>query len=256
MIKAISSELQKLESIKRSSQISQNKSSETLYCRKIRGHYQYYVGKKYLSKKKNEKRIQMLALQEYRGKLNPLLEKAIVCLKGAQKSLERLNEAYERMHEGKQILFEPDIVPISRKIQDFNNVSYEGLPFSESDKTEYYTRRGEHVRSKSEKIIADELHRHGIPYHYEKPLLLRVDGQMKEFYPDFTVMNVMTGEIKYLEHLGMIDNLGYYNNVLAKLDVYERNGLLIGREIILLHESSFRPLSTRVVADYLQEFLT
>ena len=255
MNKAMCSELQKLESIKRSIQISQNKSTEMLYCRKIRGHYQYYVGKEYVSKKKNEKRIQMLAQQEYRGKLKPLLDKAIGHLKTAQKSLERLSEVYEQMHEGKQILFEPDIVPISRKIQDFNNVSYEGLPCAEGDKSDYYTYRGERVRSKSEKIIADELHRHGIPYHYEMPLLLRVDGQMKEFHPDFTVMNITTGEVKYLEHLGMMDNPSYYNNVLAKLDVYERNGLLIGRDVILLHESSFRPLSTRIIADYIQEFL-
>lgn len=256
MNKAICRELQKLESIKRSFSTSQNKSSEILYCRKIRGHYQYYIGKEYISKKKNEKRIQMLALREYRKKLNPHLEKAIEQLMVAQKSFEHLYEVYEQMHEGKQILFDPDIVPISKRIQDFNSVAYESLPFSESDRTEYFTHRGERVRSKSEKIIADELERHGIPYHYEKPLLLRVDGQIKEFHPDFTVMNITTGEIKYIEHLGMMDNPGYYNNVLTKLDVYERNGLLIGRDVILLHESSFRPLNTRIIDDYIQEFLT
>ena len=196
MNKAICRELQKLESIKKSISTAQNKSSEMLYCRKIRGYYQYYVGKEYVSKKKNEKRIQMLALKEYREKLNPLLEKAIGHLKVAQKSLERLSEVYEQMHEGKQVLFEPDIIPLSKKIQDFNNVTYEGLPFAESDKSDYHTYRGERVRSKSEKIIADELDRHGIPYHYEMPLLLRVDGQMKEFHPDFTIMNVTTGEVK------------------------------------------------------------
>ncbi|MBQ9489782.1 MAG: hypothetical protein IKO41_06950 [Lachnospiraceae bacterium] len=255
MNKAICRELQKLESIKKSISTAQNKSSEMLYCRKIRGYYQYYVGKEYVSKKKNEKRIQMLALKEYREKLNPLLEKAIGHLKVAQKSLERLSEVYEQMHEGKQVLFEPDIIPLSKKIQDFNNVTYEGLPFAESDKSDYHTYRGERVRSKSEKIIADELDRHGIPYHYEMPLLLRVDGQMKEFHPDFTIMNVTTGEVKYLEHLGMMDNPSYYNNVLAKLDIYERNGLLIGRDVILLHESTVRPLNTRIIADYIQEFL-
>ena len=255
MNKAICRELQKLESIKKTISASQNKSSEMLYCRKIRGHYQYYIGNKYVSKKKNEKRIQMLASQEYREKLNPLLEKAIRHLKEAINSLEHLNEAYTRMHEGKQVLFEPDVVPVEKRIRDFRNVTYEGMGFAENDKTEYYTHRGERVRSKSEKIIADELHRQGIPYHYEMPLQLRVDGQMKEFHPDFTVMNVTTGEVKYIEHLGMMDNPGYYNNVLMKLDVYERNGLLIGRDILLLHESVYRPLNTRIIADYISEFL-
>ena len=256
MNKAICSELQKLESIKRSLSPSQNKSSEMLYCRKIRGGYQYYVGKEYVSKKKNENKIQMLARQEYHEKLYPFLEKAIRHLKEALKSLDRLYEIYEKMHEGKQILFEPDIVPISKKIQDFNNVTCKGLLFSETDKTEYFTHRGERVRSKSEKIIADELDRHGIPYHYEMTLQLRVDGQMKEFHPDFTAMNITTGEIKYIEHLGMMDNPNYYGNALAKLDAYERNGLLIGRDVLLLHESAYRPLNTRIISDYISEFLT
>ena len=255
MNKAICRELQKLESIKKSISTAQNKSSEMLYCRKIRGYYQYYVGKEYVSKKKNEKRIQMLALQEYREKLNPLLEKAIRHLEEALNSLEHLNEAYTRMHEGKQVLFEPDVVPLEKRIRGFRNLTYERMVFAENDKTEYYTHRGERVRSKSEKIIADELDRQGIPYHYERPLLLRVDGQMKEFHPDFTVMNITTGEVKYIEHLGMMDNSGYYNNVLMKLDAYERNGLLIGRDILLLHESVYRPLNTRIIADYIQEFL-
>lgn len=256
MNKAICSELQKLESIKRSLSPSQNKSSEMLYCRKIRGGYQYYVGKEYVSKKKNENKIQMLARQEYHEKLYPFLEKAIRHLKEALKSLDRLYEIYEKMHEGKQILFEPDIVPISKKIQDFNNVTCKGLLFSETDKTEYFTHLGERVRSKSEKIIADELDRHGIPYHYEMTLQLRVDGQMKEFHPDFTAMNITTGEIKYIEHLGMMDNPNYYGNALAKLDAYERNGLLIGRDVLLLHESAYRPLNTRIISDYIREFLT
>jgi hypothetical protein len=255
MNKAICRELQKLESIKKSISTAQNKSSEMLYCRKVRGYYQYYVGKEYVSKKKNEKRIQMLALQEYREKLNPLLEKAIRHLEEALNSLEHLNEAYTHMHEGKQVLFEPDVVPVEKRIREFRNVTYERMGFAENDKTEYYTHRGERVRSKSEKIIADELDRHGIPYHYERPLLLRVDGQMKEFHPDFTVMNITTGEVKYIEHLGMMDNSCYYNNVLMKLDAYERNGLLIGRDILLLHESVYRPLNTRIIADYIQEFL-
>ncbi len=53
----------------------------------------------------------------------------------------------------------------------------------------------------------------------------------------------------------MMDNPNYYNNALSKLDVYERNGLMIGRDIMLLHESAYRPLNTRVIQDYIQEFL-
>lgn len=82
-----------------------------------------------------------------------------------------------------------------------------------------------------------------------------MDGRVKEFHPDFTVMNVVTGEIKYVEHLGMMGNPFYLKNTLSKLDIYEKNNLLIGRAVILLHESSYRPLNTRAISDYINEFL-
>ena len=53
----------------------------------------------------------------------------------------------------------------------------------------------------------------------------------------------------------MMDQPNYFKNVLSKLDVYEKNGLLIGWDVILLRESTYRPLNTRVVADYIDEFL-
>jgi hypothetical protein len=226
-----------------------------LVCRKIRGSYQYYIDQKYVSKKKEISKICEMAKAEYREKLLPILELEITYLKRVLQTEERLTEVYRRMHEGKQALFEPDCMPIDKKISDFEQVIYKGLGFDESDRTEYITNKGERVRSKSEKIIADELARHQIPYKYEKPLQLIVDGKMKEFYPDFTVLNRTTGETKYIEHLGMMDAPSYYKNVLSKLDVYEKNGLLIGRDVILFHESSYQPLNTRVVTDYINEFL-
>lgn len=226
-----------------------------LICKRKKSYYQYYVDDKYVSKKKAMKKLQLLAEKEYRDKLLPMIEKELVHLKNSLNGLQRMESTYSQMHEGKQILFKPEIVPISGKIQAFSNETYERLAFSENDRTEYYTHRGERVRSKSEKIIADELFRHGIPYHYEKPVLLRVDGQVKELHPDFTAMDITTGEVKYLEHLGLLDNPNYYGNVLAKLDAYERNGLLIGRDVLLLHESAYRPINTRIISDYICEFL-
>ena len=52
--------------------------------------------------------------------------------------------------------------------------------------TEYYTIKGERVRSKSEKIIADELYRYQIPYKYEFPLTLATHNRNIQLYPDFT----------------------------------------------------------------------
>ncbi|MBR5659821.1 MAG: hypothetical protein IKX10_10545 [Lachnospiraceae bacterium] len=228
---------------------------EKLICKKSKNHYDYYVGGKYISKRKEMGRLRKLAEQEYRRKLLDELRIECKYLRRVLETDRRLSDVYRNMHKGKQALIEPDYEPIEKRIEKFETAKYNGLGFSDSDQTEYITNRGERVRSKSEKIIADELARQGIPYKYEKPLQLNVDGMMKTFYPDFTVMNVTTGEIKYLEHLGMVDSSNYLKNTLSKLDVYEKNGLLIGREVILLHESAYRPLNTRVITDYIREFL-
>lgn len=50
---------------------------------------------------------------------------------------------------------------------------------------EIYTQKGERVRSKSEKTLADYFYYHGIPYKYECPLLLKGFGII---YPDFTFL--------------------------------------------------------------------
>ena len=74
-------------------------------------------------------------------------------------------------------------------------------------------------------------------------------------YPDFTIRHPKTGEYFYWEHFGMMDNEDYYNAVLRKLDAFEMNQLLIGRDVLLLHESSSAPLNTRVLDCYIQEYL-
>ncbi|MCR5792609.1 MAG: hypothetical protein K6G65_05520 [Lachnospiraceae bacterium] len=226
-----------------------------MICRKSKGYYQYYVNSRYLSKKNDKKLICKLAKEEYHIKLLSVIEEELANLKRLYKNEEQLSEVYYRIHEGKQILFEPEIKPVRKQIEEFEKTTYKGLEFDENNRSEYITNKGERVRSKSEKIIADALERMQIPYKYEKPLVLLVNGQDKVFYPDFTVLNKTTGEVKYLEHLGMMDNENYYKNVLSKLDVYEKNGLLIGRDLLLLHESSYQPLNTRVVTDYIDEFL-
>ena len=75
------------------------------------------------------------------------------------------------------LYFTPDYLPLEMKIKDFEAEKYIGLGFREDDQTEFITNRGERVMSKSEKIIADELDRWGIPYKYEKPLPLNVAGR-------------------------------------------------------------------------------
>lgn len=261
MKKRVSLEILKLETIrqnilkeeKRKNRLTEH---EKLRCKKQKNSFQYYIGGKFVGKRAKMEHIRALAVAEYHDKLLRALNIEIRALQRAMQTDQKLSDVYRCMHKGKQVLFQPEYSPVEMIIQKFEKEEYVGLGFSENDPAGYITNRGERVRSKSEKIIADELDRQGIPYKYEKPLKLNVDGMVKDFYPDFTALNISTGEVKYLEHLGMMDNPHYYKNTLAKLDAYEKNGLLIGRDIILLHESFSRPLNTRSVVNYIKEFLT
>ena len=64
------------------------------------------------------------------------------------------------------------------------------------------TAKGERVRSKSEKILADYFYSRKIPYHYEKPLHLRGYGIV---YPDFTLLSRKTRREVYWEHEGLVE---------------------------------------------------
>ena len=84
------------------------------------------------------------------------------------------------------------------------------------------TLRGEMVRSKSELIIADRLHAHGIEYIYEQPLAL--GGQTR--FPDFTIDDAENGVTYYWEHCGLLGDPEYRARWERKLAWYRDNGIL------------------------------
>jgi len=58
-----------------------------------------------------------------------------------------------------------------------------------------------------------------------------------------------------MEHFGMMDKASYYESAMFKLDTYEKNNILIGINLILLHESSSSPINTNVVRKYFENYL-
>ena len=108
----------------------------------------------------------------------------------------------------------------------------------------------ERVRSKSEKIIADKLYSLGIPYRYECPLTLA--GNIK-MYPDFTILRMMTREEVYLEHFGMMDDANYVENVIFKLNTYEKNDIYLGVNLFVTYETSKKPINTMAVDRMLKQ---
>lgn len=64
-----------------------------------------------------------------------------------------IENEYVNLVMARRRLIEPIEKSVDSIIADFNSIKYEGKPFEDEDYTEYYTIKGERVRSKSEKKI-------------------------------------------------------------------------------------------------------
>jgi len=162
-----------------------------------------------------------------------------------------LETIYRDLHPVRQAMIDPRFTPHDRFIAQWSATEFEGLGFSNS-MPEIYSERGERVRSKSVKILADYFYRHDIPYRYEYPITLTGYGIV---YPDFTLLNTRTLEEFHWEHLGMMDDPDYCTKALLKVNRYTGCGIIPGKQLILTYESRSCPLNTRVVEQLVQQFL-
>ncbi len=122
-------------------------------------------------------------------------------------------------------------------------VQYDSKPFSDG-MPEIYTERGERVRSKSEKLIADKLYMLNIPYRYEQPLQLRGYGTV---YPDFTILNTHNRREIIYEHFGMMDNEDYAKCAIKKINNYLAHGYRWGVNFIATFETQESPFDVRIL---------
>ena len=136
-------------------------------------------------------------------------------------------------------------------VAQWQAVPYQRLGFRKDD-PEYYTQRGERVRSKSEILIADALYRHNIPYRYEYPLY--VDGVLVAA-PDFNCLNVRLRKEHYWEHLGMMGDKDYVNHNVKKLERYSLAKDFDDSGLILTFESESQPINIRVIEEEIRKYL-
>ena len=47
----------------------------------------------------------------------------------------------------------------------------------------------------------------------------------------------------------------YYDNAMLKLDTYERNGYLLGENLLIFHETDRIPLNIKVMQKYIEHYL-
>lgn len=194
-----------------------------------------------------------LAQKDYDAKILDVCEREInaidkyfsICPK---KSAE---EIYESLHQERQKLIIPIVETDEAFIKNWEAVEYQGLSFY-SQQPEFYSVKGERVRSKSEVMIADLLYREGIPYRYECLIYLEGVGEM---HPDFTVLNVRLRKEIYWEHLGMMDNIEYAEKAVRKINSYAQNGIFAGDRLLLTYETKLQPLNQKNAQNLIDRFL-
>lgn len=152
-----------------------------------------------------------------------------------------LKEMYRKMNPLRRELINAVAISDDEFVKRWQSVQYKGKEFKD-DRQVLTTEKGERVRSKSEKIIADKLYLLGIPYRYEYPVVL--DRNMV-VYPDFTILKMPEREEVYLEHFGMMDDVEYVSAAFFKINSYERNGIYVGVNLFITHETGKNPLNTK-----------
>ena len=191
-------------------------------------------------------------------------------LKVAARQKAELERTLERLSKGNGPMTLDDVMssmpkPLKRYI-DPNSATDEGFVamwsqpspkrFYKGDvpkESPHYTMRGEHVRSKSEILIADRLYCRGVPYHYE--LAFSPNEGVSIRHPDFIVLNTRTLEEFYWEHLGKMDDPRYSASSKEKVEWFAAYGIVPGKRLTVTFETSTSPLNTKYVDKLIELYL-
>ena len=101
---------------------------------------------------------------------------------------------------------------------------------------------GFNVRSKSEALIANILHKNDLDFEYEPEV--EINGIV--YHPDF-VITAATGERIIWEHFGMVDNFQYATGISQKVKNYIMAGYELGKTLLFTSESSDSILDIELV---------
>lgn len=165
--------------------------------------------------------------------------------------ISKIDSELPKLHTQRQLLVTP-IEPIwEKELARWYDSEYHGKEFYEGT-AEIVTEKGERVRSKSEKILADYFYRNNILYQYEKPLYLKGYGTV---YPDFTFLSKKTRKEIYWEHEGMLDKPEYAKSAVKKIESYQRNGIHLGERLILTFETELTVLNSQIVEELVEKYL-
>lgn len=194
-----------------------------------------------------------LAQKSYDLKVKRLVDRR---LKQIEKVAEEYNDneienIYEQLHPIRKELVKAVEMPWEQRLCEWKSIPYTGKEFAENVPV-IYTKKGERVRSKSEKILADSFCDMEIEYKYECPLKLKGVGTI---YPDFTFLRKRDGKEIYWEHDGRMDDSVYAEKAIRKINSYISNGIFPGDRLILTFESGGVLISDRIIKNLIEKTL-
>ncbi|MBQ9060881.1 MAG: hypothetical protein IJ128_07045, partial [Firmicutes bacterium] len=128
-----------------------------------------------------------------------------------------------------------------RQLQKWAKSPFEQSTYKPEEKIRL-TSSGIYVRSKSEALIVEKLKDYGAPNRYEE--ILWLEG--KDFAPDFTFRDAQ-GEPFFWEHAGMMGKEQYVRRHKYKMDVYERNGIVPWKNLILTYNTVDGAINTGLI---------
>ncbi|MDD2981210.1 MAG: hypothetical protein PHN80_14755 [Hespellia sp.] len=269
-------ELEKLSTIERMAEKDLREAPEgSLVISKSGNRTQYYhrtdpknFHGKYI-RKDNKKLAKQLAQKDYAEKILSLVKKGKKQLINFLSICEfdGIGTMYEELSQSRRNLISPYILPEDEYIAHWEQLQKENIEKALKSQAyqsyqastsfynilpEIYTEKGEQVRSKSEKILADKFYMKGIPYVYEMPLYLKGYGYIR---PDFTVLNKRTRKEYYWEHLGLMSDENYCEKAIKKIECFEKNKIFPGAQLLLTYETKNNPLNMKIVDKIIQEYL-
>jgi len=188
----------------------------------------------------------------YWTRLKSALEKELKALEKLSKDYDPLAkyEIYDSMPQNLQCLIEPIYESTQSKIARWYHSPYKTNTYPQNELTMQITTRGEYVRSRAECLIANTLAEYDLMYHYEEQLIL---SNKKKVFPDFTIAHPKTGEFKYIEFFGMMDNSEYSRNAFGKIQEYSSDPVY--KDMIFIFDSPLVPFSTMIFKKLIEQNL-
>lgn len=180
---------------------------------------------------------QLLAQKKYLNQIIKACEKDLIHLRKAEETINNIK--IERVASGRGLsdILSSLINPLVLSDEDYAKawMSVKYAVYNKNGEPNFATPYGLMVRSKTEALILECLILLNIPFIYEPDLLLK---DRTRFHPDFVILNLKDRSSIYIEHFGMMDDAGYREETLQKINHYAKNGITLGKNLIATFESA------------------